>query len=1234
MQTYAPLDRSWPDHAAPPAALAPYAYKLDSGLLGIAAPQQGSLAIDEQKLTSDWVISTPLRDRGGDEMGPDVDLSEYKLIPNVLFAHRQAMPGQPGLPMPVGLSEAPDGRLMIWKDEKGWLCGRCHHHLDTSEARLCWLGVKNGWLRGASIGFDPVSQPVPLPPEPGQRRVGFRFDRWKLLEWSIVLTPMNAHCGIIRKCLELGRVEGEPITPLFRKALEFAAERPSVWAPGWDAPEEDKSFDVAAESLPPSSTTYDWVSRYLEVPIKSIWEQGEVVPRVRMGDFLLGLRHALGSRRAEADDVRNVEGRSESPPVYEVVRLDSKSQESFLVEGATFYRADFGRLVVKVRPHWGGLVVTCYTSAEHSASNAELFAKAWAWADQHNHLKGEAFSLGGEFLPRTQEGWDDVFLEEENKVSLRRTCELFNAKGAGFANRGVILTGPPGTGKTLSGRILRNQAKGTFLWVSSRDFHESGSYGGIRFGFKMARELAPSVLFVEDVDNWMGDTTVDLVKTEMDGISRSSGVLTVLTTNFPERLPAALIDRPGRFHDVLCFGLPSAKARGEMLAKWLPGLPAAQRQSAAARTEGYSGAHVYELAHFARTLNEHDGLSLADALERALAKVEQQRQLITGLQLEGSDYRPRRRSGEGEFKKSWSGLVKEFNEADHPRAADGKFGSGGGSGSAKEENKEAPKEGAASETPRSKRTVKIDETARAAAKKLFGKDLSDDDFADLACAPPGATVTVSHAGGKLYVTGASSETDESGAPLYTATRAIYKPWFAPLTCENKTFGLRGGARGQGAELFSNQVEALRRAGVARVVASAAGGPDGGGNGYYTWPRLGYGGPMSGEQIKRLPEDVRKRLGSKKDVRDLFDVEGGPEAWKAHGGGLPYVVFDLAPDSRNSKALAAYRASKSTKKEEKQWPTSQKKQTGKSTTGSSASSTNSPAPTASAARSSSSSRPKSKSSPRSSASPTTPARSIEPGSPVAAQLLKVLAPLPAILDVVRTRAGGTMSDKAFPPKKKPDEEPPDEGGEDQGLQKPPPDAQERSQSAPDLAAVIGNLTTAIVQLQEMVAPKETVADPAPPPPAQSPPGGADQADEQNAEADTSADGKPPVDDPDEERKKEEEQRRAAERYRRSGEPQHAKGWRKEHVQAVADAADHLDELAGMEPGQKWTGSHRTACRAHCAAVRKAMAESSLAAGGACEPAETGAKGEEVCALVEKSFGSIDDMIFRLTGKKVG
>lgn len=450
--------------------------------------------------------------------------------------------------------------------------------------------------------------------------------------------------------------------------------------------------DVKLEAAPGvgAATTYRVAAKYLNCEIKDLFQNPTRVPSPRMGSFLSGLKHVLSDYRLV--EVRNFGSKEytqkdmESPPTYETLQLNSKQRDAFLVQGTAFYegmvpvkrgqpsviykatgmkgsgphnlmgRSTGTRFLVKFEPMWSGLNVTVFTRNKDAALNQQLIDKAWVWAKEHNYLKGEAFALSGQFLPRSEEGWDDVFLEEVNRKALKRTLDLFNSKGLSFANRGVILTGPPGTGKTLSSRIIRNQSKGTFIWVSSRDFHAAGSVGGIGMAFEMAKELAPSVICLEDVDNWLHPTTIDLLKTEMDGISRSKGVLTVLTTNFPEKLPDALIDRPGRFHDVLNFDLPTAQCRKQMLSKWLPKTPAKNLDAAVTKTKGYSGAHVYELANFANTLHEHDGLPPTKALEEAIRKVEEQRELITKFQLEGSNYDPLRRQSEDMRPRGMKGL--------------------------------------------------------------------------------------------------------------------------------------------------------------------------------------------------------------------------------------------------------------------------------------------------------------------------------------------------------------------------------------------------------------------------------------------------------------------------------------------------------------------------------------------------------------------------------------------------
>lgn len=403
-----------------------------------------------------------------------------------------------------------------------------------------------------------------------------------------------------------------------------------------------KRFDIELEHLEPSNLEYDWVSRFCSCEVKQIYQASFIIPSFRMGSWLAGLDEIAGSRGFEIVDTRNItrDGK-EVPPGHEVIQLNSKQRQSFLVDGLQFVEADGWKTVIKRSPVYHGLRLTFYTSMDHGAKAQELESACWKWAIENNFLKGERFSLSGDFLPAPTVDFSDLFLASANRTAVERVAKTINAKGAEAPNRGLIFMGPPGTGKTLSGRILSGEANATFIWLSSRDFYYSGAFGGFTRGFDLARELAPSILFIEDVDNWMSDRSCDLLKTELDGLAESSGVTTILTTNYPERLPKALIDRPGRFHDVCNFALPDKAIRQAMLSRWYFGNEAKAAGSAAEKTEGWSGAHIFELCQYARSLQEEDeGLAHKDAIDQALAKIEDQRALIDEAQLAGSNYRP------------------------------------------------------------------------------------------------------------------------------------------------------------------------------------------------------------------------------------------------------------------------------------------------------------------------------------------------------------------------------------------------------------------------------------------------------------------------------------------------------------------------------------------------------------------------------------------------------------------
>ena len=437
-----------------------------------------------------------------------------------------------------------------------------------------------------------------------------------------------------------------------------------------------KMFDIATQRVEPSSMECDWAARFIGCSVKDLHVHTTAAGGLYMGALLEGFD--VHCHPDTCLDTRNIGDGNERPPQFETVELNSKSRKNFLIEGIRFYASEEGhKYVVRTWQGFGTQNFVVY--AETAEKAQEPIDEAWKFVNDLNPLKGEAFALTGGFIPKDGTCWEDVFLTPELEKSLKRTVRILNEKGADCANRGLLMAGPPGTGKTLSARVMLNEADATFIWVSPKDFYQGG---GFCEAFQLARALAPSILMFEDIDNWMSDYTIDLFKTEMDGLQKSSGVVTILTTNFPDRLPSALIDRPGRFHDVLEIHLPDRSVRLRMLQKWAADAGLESLAKMADDTDGYSGAHLYELCHFAKVVRDEDECSLDDALVKAFSKVKEQRELINQSQLAGSSYRPGRREWQNAITK---GLIK----TDQPRDPDGRFASGGGGGNGSSDSGDA-----------------------------------------------------------------------------------------------------------------------------------------------------------------------------------------------------------------------------------------------------------------------------------------------------------------------------------------------------------------------------------------------------------------------------------------------------------------------------------------------------------------------------------------------------------------
>ena len=207
----------------------------------------------------------------------------------------------------------------------------------------------------------------------------------------------------------------------------------------------------------------------------------------------------------------------------------------------------------------------------------------------------------------SQSGFDDLVLQSELVETLRTDFRHFlgareEYETLGLAwRRGALLVGPPGNGKTHCVRALINELEIPCLYVQSLAHHYYGSEQLLQQVFERARELRPCVLVFEDLDALVDEENQSFFLNQLDGFEKNVGLIVLATTNHPERIDAAIIDRPSRFDRKYHFPLPSEQLRLEFLLQWQPRLATKAEWSdesvrrLANSADGFSFAYLKEL---------------------------------------------------------------------------------------------------------------------------------------------------------------------------------------------------------------------------------------------------------------------------------------------------------------------------------------------------------------------------------------------------------------------------------------------------------------------------------------------------------------------------------------------------------------------------------------------------------------------------------------------------------------
>ncbi len=250
-------------------------------------------------------------------------------------------------------------------------------------------------------------------------------------------------------------------------------------------------------------------------------------------------------------------------------------------------------------------------------------------------------------------GQDEAKEEIEEIVDFLKNPDRYTKLGAHIP-KGVLLVGPPGTGKTLLAKAVAGEAQVPFFSLSGSDFVEMFVGVGasrVRDLFKQAKEKAPSIIFIDEIDaigrargrnaaqgsNDERENTLNQLLTEMDGFGTNSGVILMAATNRADILDRALL-RPGRFDRQIHVDMPDLNERKEIFKVHLKPLKLDDKvdvEFLAKQTPGFSGADIANICNEAaliaarRNKKQVEKQDFIDAVDRVVAGLEKKSRIIT-----------------------------------------------------------------------------------------------------------------------------------------------------------------------------------------------------------------------------------------------------------------------------------------------------------------------------------------------------------------------------------------------------------------------------------------------------------------------------------------------------------------------------------------------------------------------------------------------------------------------------
>ena len=243
--------------------------------------------------------------------------------------------------------------------------------------------------------------------------------------------------------------------------------------------------------------------------------------------------------------------------------------------------------------------------------------------------------------------WEDVGGLESVEQELKEAVEWPMKFPQSFTRlgirppRGILLYGPPGTGKTLLAKAVAKESQANFIQVKGPELLSmwvGKSEEGVRKVFERARQVAPCIIFFDEIDalasrrgvdagSKVHDQVLNQILAEMDGLEELNNVIVIGATNRPDMLDYALL-RPGRFDRIVLVNVPDKKGRLEIFKIHTKNMPLTKDvdfEELAEKTEGYVGADIESLAREAAMLALRKNMDAKEVnkkhFELAMAKV-------------------------------------------------------------------------------------------------------------------------------------------------------------------------------------------------------------------------------------------------------------------------------------------------------------------------------------------------------------------------------------------------------------------------------------------------------------------------------------------------------------------------------------------------------------------------------------------------------------------------------------